>query len=70
MTGRWALGGLLIALVVAYRAPIAGLVLMALVAVVALYWRPRSADGVTGANDDSRVDLLESRIVTLELQVA
>ena len=70
MTGRWALGGLLIALVVAYTAPIAGLVLMALVAVVALYWRPRTADGVTGASGDSRLDLLESRLVSLELEVA
>ena len=70
MTGRWALGGLLIALVVAYTAPIAGLVLMALVAVVALYWRPRTADGVTGASGDPRLDLLEGRIVALELQVS
>jgi hypothetical protein len=57
MTGRWALGGLLIALVVAYTAPIAS------------HGAGRSRGpllataGVTRASGDSRLDLLEGRIV-------
>jgi uncharacterized membrane protein len=66
MSGRWALGGMLIALVVALAQPIAGGVLLLLLGLVVLFWRPRSPHGAPLGQTDA----LEGRIETLEREVA